>query len=74
VAMNVPKELYAWHYVGSLTTPPCTENVQWLVLRNPISMSKEQIAAFSSRMKNNNRPTQPLNERKPFIDDIVGKN
>ena len=71
INVNVPKDLYAYHYVGSLTTPPCSENVQWLVLRSPISMSNEQITAFSSRLKNNNRPTQPVNERTLTIDDIA---
>jgi carbonic anhydrase len=68
---NIPKDLFAYHYVGSLTTPPCSENVQWLVLRNPISMSTGQIAAFSSRLNNNNRPTQSLNARKTTIDHIT---
>jgi carbonic anhydrase len=71
IAVHVPKDLYAYHYIGSLTTPPCSENVQWMVLKNPISMSKEQVNAFSSRLKNNNRPTQPMNERTLTIDDIT---
>jgi carbonic anhydrase len=74
IGITVPKHLYAYHYIGSLTTPPCSENVQWLVLKNQITMSKEQITAFSSRLKNNNRPVQPLNERKLTIDDITSKN
>ncbi len=73
IALYVPKNLYAYHYIGSLTTPPCTENVQWLVLHDPVTMSKEQIAAFSSRLKNNNRPTQPLYDRTLTIDDISAK-
>lgn len=73
IALKIPKELYAYHYIGSLTTPPCSENVQWLVLRNQISMSKEQVTAFSSRLKNNNRPTQPMNERIITLDDISAK-
>jgi carbonic anhydrase len=72
IAVHVPKDLYAYHYIGSLTTPPCSENVHWLVLKSPISLSKEQVAAFSSRLKNNNRPTQPLNKRTLTIDDISG--
>ena len=71
INIHIPKELFAYHYIGSLTTPPCSENVQWLVLRNPISMSTDQITAFSSRLKNNNRPTQSLNARKTTIDDMT---
>ena len=74
VGIHVPKDLYAYHYVGSLTTPPCSENVQWLVLRTPITMSNEQLTAFSSRLKNNNRPLQPINERTLTVDDIPTKN
>lgn len=74
IAIHVPKDLYAYHYVGSLTTPPCSENVQWLVLKSPITMSGEQVTAFSSRLKNNNRPTQAINERALTLDDIPAKN
>jgi carbonic anhydrase len=74
IRVNVPKDLYAYHYIGSLTTPPCSENVQWLVLKNPVLMSGEQIGAFSSRLKNNNRPTQPMHERTVTVDDISAKN
>lgn len=73
IALHIPKEMFAYHYIGSLTTPPCTENVQWLVLQKHGEMSKDQINAFSSRLKKNNRPTQPLNERKLTIDDISAK-
>ena len=61
--VHLPDDNFAWHYTGSLTTPPCTENVQWLVLREQIPLSKEQINAFSSRIGPNNRPVQPLNDR-----------
>lgn len=70
IAMHIPNDLWAYHYIGSLTTPPCTENVQWLVLQKSMEMDKQQIEAFSSRLKKNNRPTQPLNERKLTLDDI----
>lgn len=51
-------------YMGSFTTPPCKENVKWIILKQPIEMSKGQIDAFSELMRKNNRPLQPLNERK----------
>ena len=68
--LHIPNTNSAYHYIGSLTTPPCSENVQWMVLQKHVSMSKEQIAAFASRLKNNNRPTQPLNERQITVDTI----
>lgn len=53
-----------YRYRGSLTTPPCTENVQWVVLGNPIEASKEQLEALRARHSGNNRPIQPRNDRK----------
>ena len=53
-----------YHYVGSLTTPPCSENVQWYVLKQPAPASKEQITAFRKFYVDNFRPVQPLNDRK----------
>eukprot|EP01062_Namystynia_karyoxenos_P005121 TRINITY_DN117_c0_g1_i4.p1 TRINITY_DN117_c0_g1~~TRINITY_DN117_c0_g1_i4.p1 ORF type:complete len:1920 (+),score=590.14 TRINITY_DN117_c0_g1_i4:49-5760(+) len=55
-----------WHYNGSLTTPPCTESVKWFVLERPASVSLEQVAAFKKRYPDpaNNRPVQPLGQRK----------
>lgn len=52
-----------YQYNGSLTTPPCTEGVLWLLLDEPIEISEDQIAAFQSIFKNNARPVQPKNER-----------
>jgi carbonic anhydrase len=68
--VHLPKDNYAYHYVGSLTTPPCSENVQWLVLRDKVSLTADQISAFSSRIGPNNRPTQALNERAVNVDDL----
>lgn len=63
----------AYHYIGSLTTPPCLENVDWLVLKNLAHASKRQINAFSSKLKTNNRPIQALNNRKVKYDQLKGK-
>ena len=71
--VHLPNDNYAYHYMGSLTTPPCSEGVQWLVLRDPVSLTKQQIEAFSSRIGPNNRPTQSLNGREVKVDDLVGK-
>jgi carbonic anhydrase len=50
-------------YMGSLTAPPCTEEVLWLVFRNPISVSSEQMDIFARIYPNNARPLQPANGR-----------
>jgi carbonic anhydrase len=51
-------------YAGSLTTPPCTEGIKWIVLRDPLTASAEQIARFKARVgPSTNRPTQPQNAR-----------
>ena len=51
-------------YGGSLTTPPCSEGVIWIVLKTPIEASASQIATFKERIgSDNNRPIQPHNAR-----------
>lgn len=60
----LPKDLQEYyHYVGSLTTPPCNENVNWYLLKTPITASKEQIADMRHYYVNNFRPIQELNNR-----------
>ena len=53
-----------YKYVGSLTTPPCSEGVRWQVLKQPVELSKGQIAAFRKLYSMNARPIQPVNGRK----------
>jgi len=50
-------------YIGSLTTPPCTEGVVWIVLRQPVTASAEQIALFRKMVGMNARPVQAVNGR-----------
>ena len=42
----LPQNQTSFHYDGSLTTPPCTEEVKWIVFEQPSEMSKKQIKAF----------------------------
>ena len=55
----IPLDKSYYTYMGSLTTPPCTEGVLWLVMKQPIQVSPEQIAIFSRLYRNNARPVQP---------------
>lgn len=50
-------------YQGSLTTPPCTEGIQWFLMTSPVQASAEQLAALSGVFNGNNRPVQALNGR-----------
>ncbi|WP_431224813.1 carbonic anhydrase [Serratia sp. L9] len=60
----LPQKFNFYRFSGSLTTPPCSEGVSWLVLEKPVSASVEQINQFRSVVHhNNNRPVQPLNGR-----------
>ena len=63
VAAVLPASLENYEYSGSLTTPPCTEDVQWVVMGTPISMSAEQIGTLADAHSHNARPTQPLGDR-----------
>lgn len=59
-------------YSGSLTTPPCSEDVTWIVYTQPISASMEQITDLNALMGTNSRPVQDLNDRDIKDDSTVG--
>lgn len=59
----LPEKRDYWTYMGSLTTPPCTEDVLWMVLKQPLAVSAEQIAIFGRLYPQNARPIQPANNR-----------
>ncbi|KAH8380269.1 hypothetical protein KR009_009753, partial [Drosophila setifemur] len=69
-----------YSYTGSLTTPPCSEEVTWLDFAVPIDITEKQLNAFrmltanDDHLKNNFRPIQPLNDRtlyKNFVESPV---
>jgi carbonic anhydrase len=62
-AALLPKKLEYFTYEGSLTTPPCSEGVHWMVLERPITASDAQIRAFRKLFHHNARPIQPLHAR-----------
>jgi len=66
----LPKTAAYWHFSGSLTTPPCTEGVDWNVLQTPVEVSHAQVEAFSALLHGNARPVQPLQGR--VIESIGG--
>ncbi|XP_070572689.1 carbonic anhydrase 14-like [Ptychodera flava] len=70
-----------YRYDGGLTSPGCFESVVWTVMKNPVSISEEQMAAFRQLresasgepvelMLQNFRPPQPLNERTVYVNDL----
>jgi len=66
----IPAVRTTYRYDGSLTTPPCSEGVKWIVMTTPIQLSAEQVGAFTRLIKDNNRPVQPLNGR-TVLTDVV---
>jgi carbonic anhydrase len=59
----LPESRGYYTFQGSLTTPPCSEEVTWLVLKTPVKIAAGEIAAFGKIYAMNARPTQPVNGR-----------
>jgi carbonic anhydrase len=60
----LPDDRRYFTYMGSLTTPPCSEGVQWIVLRQPVTAAPEQIELFSRLYPMNARPLQAASGRR----------
>ena len=61
--MFIPGNTKFYKYSGSLTTPPCSEGVYWMVFKTPIEASAEQIQMMNEIMGDNARPIQDHNAR-----------
>jgi len=59
----LPKDRAYYTFQGSLTTPPCSEDVTWFVLKSPMKIADGEIAQFAKIYPMNARPTQPTNGR-----------
>ncbi len=59
----LPTDQRYYQFMGSLTTPPCSEGVLWMVMKQPIQISKNQHKIFTQLYAFNARPVQPLNGR-----------
>lgn len=64
-AKILPSNRSYYHYFGSLATPPCSEGVKWMVLKDPVQISKAQLKTFRAIIDGNVRPVpvQPLHGR-----------
>jgi len=60
----LPPDRGYWTYMGSLTTPPCTEGVRWFVLEEELGLSRSQLRAFAALFKLNSRPVQDTRGRR----------
>lgn len=67
----LPRRRETYRYRGSLTTPPCTEGVQWLIAVEPVVLSAQQIQTFRSIFDGNNRPVQSSGGRAITVDEIA---
>lgn len=63
VAQLLPADRRYFTYMGSLTTPPCTEDVLWVVMKQPVQATAEQLNLFSRMYPMNARPVQDAGDR-----------
>lgn len=54
----LPADRGYYTYMGSLTTPPCSEGVLWMVMRRPVALTAQQIGVFARLYPMNARPLQ----------------
>ncbi len=69
VADLLPQNQQVFHYSGSLTTPPCSENVNWFVMKTPMEVSNKQVKHFANLIGKNARPLQDMHWRSMLVSE-----
>ena len=69
----LPADTSYYRYMGSLTTPPCSEGVSWFVLAEPVAMGRAQLDKLTRTVGANNRPLQARNHRLLLAPGDVGQ-
>jgi carbonic anhydrase len=60
----LPPDKGYWTYIGSLSVPPCTEDVHWFIFEQPVTLSRDQLLTFGALFKVNSRPLQDPHGRR----------
>lgn len=64
----LPTSTLTYQYAGSLTTPPCSEGVHWVLMQDVVQLSARQIGAFTAAYSGTDRPIQPVGNREVAVD------
>ena len=73
VGALIPDDARTYRYPGSLTTPPCTEGVQWLLLTSSVEVSPAQAQVFKDIVGYNSRYVQPRHGREVMEDSSADR-
>jgi len=69
--LEAPYTRNYFNYMGGLTTPPCSEGVQFIIFTDPLKVAPSEAKLFRQNFFMNNRPTQPRGNRKVLFNDMA---